>query len=139
MLRRVGSPPIMRANNGTERGRSRMTGFAASVPRTTSIKPPAVAVLDDFQNVAKDFARWERLAGRATVTFHTEHLRGEALVERLRDYDALVAIRERTPFPRSLLERLPNLKLIVTAGWRNRAIDLAACKDHGILVCGTDA
>lgn len=61
------------------------------------------------------------------------------LVERLVPYDMLVAMRERTPFSRSLIEQLPNLKLLVTTGHRNRAIDLGACADRGILVCGTDS
>src|SRR5262249_46815871 len=61
----------------------------------------------------------------------------DALVERLRDFDVVMALRERTPFPRELLERLPRLKLLTTAGMRNAAIDAPAATTPGILVCGT--
>ena len=99
---------------------------------------PSIGVLDDFQDVARGMAAWERLDGRVSVTFHTDNLRGAALVERLRPYTVLVAIRERTAFPRSLLAQLPNLRLIATTGMRNRGIDLAACAELGIVVSGTD-
>lgn len=97
-----------------------------------------VALLDDYQRVALQLADWSSLAGEAAVEAFTDHLTDEvALVERLRPFDVVMALRERTPFPRSLLERLPNLKLLTTAGMRNAAIDLAAATELGILVCGT--
>ncbi|MEJ1974692.1 MAG: D-2-hydroxyacid dehydrogenase family protein [Acetobacteraceae bacterium] len=99
---------------------------------------PAIGVLDDFQDVARGMANWQRLDGRAATTFYTDNVRGAALVERLRPYAVLVAIRERTAFPRSLLAQLPNLRLIATTGMRNRGIDLAACAEQGIVVSGTD-
>jgi phosphoglycerate dehydrogenase-like enzyme len=99
--------------------------------------PIAVAVLDDFQNVARGMAPWERLDGQASLTVFTDNVRGEALVQRLLPFDVVVAIRERTPFPRSLIERLPKLRLIATTGMRNRGIDIAACQERGIPVCGT--
>ena len=64
---------------------------------------------------------------------------GGDLIRRLIPFDILIVTRERTPFPRNLIECLPNLKLLVTTGARNLAIDLAACRERGILVCGTDA
>jgi phosphoglycerate dehydrogenase-like enzyme len=99
--------------------------------------PLSIAVLDDFQDVARRMAAWDRLDGRADLTIFTDNVRGEALVQRLLPFDVLVAIRERTPFPRSLIERLPKLRLIATTGMRNKGIDLAACHDRGIPVCGT--
>jgi phosphoglycerate dehydrogenase-like enzyme len=97
-----------------------------------------IAILDDFQDVARSFGDWSRLAGRADVTAFHDHLSDEdALVERLTPFDALLLMRERTPLTRSLIARLPNLKLIVTSGMVNRALDLDAAKERGIVVCGT--
>jgi phosphoglycerate dehydrogenase-like enzyme len=97
-----------------------------------------VAVLDDYQCVAKVFADWSRLDGLVEVTSFTDHLaREDALVERLAPFPIVVAMRERTPFPRSLLERLPALELLVTTGPFNAAIDIAAADERGVVVCGT--
>jgi phosphoglycerate dehydrogenase-like enzyme len=94
-----------------------------------------IAVLDDYQDVARGMADW---AGAGEVAFFHDHLsRAEDLVARLKTFDAIVAMRERTPFPRALLERLPKLRLLVTTGMRNRSIDLAAAKARGVVVCGT--
>jgi phosphoglycerate dehydrogenase-like enzyme len=99
---------------------------------------PRVAVLDDYQNVAGSYADWDRLKGRAEVTTFADHLADEdALVARLAPFDAVALMRERTPFPRRVLERLPNLKLITTSGMWNASVDLAACEERGIVVCGT--
>ena len=99
----------------------------------------SVAVLDDFQNVVRGLADWERLPAHVSVTVFNDHLEGEPLVRRLTPFHAIVATRERTPFPRALVERLPNLKLLVTTGMRNLGIDLAACRDRGVVVCGTES
>ena len=100
----------------------------------------SVAVLDDYGSVARDLGPWDRLDGRAEVEFLSEHLADEdALAARLEGFDVLVAMRERTPFPRSLLERLPALRLLVTTGMVNASIDLDAARDHGVLVSGTAA
>ena len=96
-----------------------------------------VAVLDDFQDAARA-ADWSGLDGRATVTFFDDNVTGAALVERLRGFDVLVAIRERTAFPRSLLDQLPGLRMIATVGMRNAGIDTAACRERGIPVTGTE-
>ena len=93
-----------------------------------------VAVLDDFQDAARTRADWSHL----DVTFFTDNVRGPALVERLRPFEVAVAIRERTPFPRSLLDQLPNLRMIATVGMRNAGIDVAACQERGIPVTGTE-
>ncbi|WP_433892830.1 D-2-hydroxyacid dehydrogenase family protein [Streptomyces sp. CA-111067] len=97
-----------------------------------------VAVLDDYQQVAAGLADWAGRLPGAQVTFFGEHIAGEAeLVAALEPFDVVVAMRERTPFPRAVLERLPRLRLLVTTGMRNVAIDLAAAADNGVTVCGT--
>jgi len=98
-----------------------------------------VAVLDDYQGVARSLAAWDTLPAGSEVVFFRDHLDAEAaLVQRLAPFEVVVAMRERTPFPRRLLERLPALRLLVTTGRRNAAIDVAAANEHGVLVCGTD-
>src|SRR3954468_6246801 len=97
-----------------------------------------LAVLDDYQSVAADFCDWSKVAEPVDVTTFSDTLTDEdALVERLQPFDVVVAMRERTAFPRSVLERLPNLKLLVTTGMRNKSIDTQAANDNGITVCGT--
>jgi phosphoglycerate dehydrogenase-like enzyme len=96
-----------------------------------------VAVLDDYQQVAHSLVDWQQLRG-ATVEYFADHVRdADALVDRLAGFDVVVAMRERTPFPRSILERLPDLRLLVTTGPFNAAIDVDAARDCGITVCGT--
>ncbi len=97
-----------------------------------------LALLDDYQRVAMQSADWDSLSPDCSVTVFHDHLTDETeLAGRLHDFEAVMALRERTPFPRSLLERLPNLKLIASAGMRNAAIDLEAATELGIVVCGT--
>ena len=97
-----------------------------------------VAVLDDYQNVALKLADWSAVEKDAPVTVFNDHLEQvEAVAERLHDFEIVVIMRERTPFPRTLIERLPNLELLVTAGMRNLAIDLDAASEHGVIVAGT--
>ncbi len=97
-----------------------------------------VAVLDDYQGVAPEMADWDALPAGSEVEFLREHLPDEgARAERLAKFDVIVAMRERTPFPRSLIERLPGLRLLVTTGARNAAIDVRAANERGIVVCGT--
>jgi len=101
-------------------------------------KPVGVAVLDDYQNVALRLADWSVLDGRAAVTVFNDHLSDvDALVERLKGFEVLCVMRERTPLPRATLERLPRLKLIVSTGARNAAIDTAAAAERGIAVAFT--
>jgi len=99
--------------------------------------PISVAILDDFQDVTRTLADWERLPSHVSVSIFNDHVEGETLLRRIEPFDVLVLTRERTKLPRSLVERLPKLKLVVTAGMRNLGIDLAACREHGVLVCGT--
>ena len=99
---------------------------------------PRVAILDDYQGVALEMADWSVLPPDCNVQVFRDHLSDrEALVERLKDFEVVTCMRERTPFRRDLLERLPNLRLLVTTGMRNAAIDLQAATDLGVLVCGT--
>ncbi len=98
-----------------------------------------VAVLDDYQSVAESLADWSQLPPGAEVTFFSDHLTSEdALADRLASFDVVMGMRERTPFPRSLLERLPNLRLLVTTGRRNASFDIEAASDLGIAVSGTN-
>ena len=97
------------------------------------------AVLDDYQNVAQDMADWDSLPAGVSVDFFQDHLSDEDdVARRLEPYEVVVAMRERTPFTRTLLSRLPNLRLLVTTGMRNASIDMEAAADHGVTVCGTD-
>lgn len=97
-----------------------------------------VAILDDYQGVARDLADWSQLPPGSDLTVFDRPLGDEAAVAAaLEPFDVLVIMRERTPFPTSLIGRLPKLKLLVTTGARNNAIDLAACAARGIPVCGT--
>jgi phosphoglycerate dehydrogenase-like enzyme len=127
-VRPPGGPPLA-ANYDPRRG---------PAPGPPSAPLISVAVLDDYGSVARGLGPWERLDGRAEVEFLSEHLTDEdALAALLEGFDVLVAMRERTPFPRSLLERLPALRLLVTTGMANASIDLDAARDHGVLVSGT--
>jgi phosphoglycerate dehydrogenase-like enzyme len=97
-----------------------------------------IAVLDDYQSVAADFADWSKLPEPAEVVeFHDHIADPDALVARLEPFDVVIAMRERTRFSKEILERLPNLKLLVTTGMRNKSIDVAAANERGITVCGT--
>ena len=97
-----------------------------------------VAILDDYQRVALRMTDWGSLPAGAGVTVFDDHLADlDAVAARLRDFEVVVAMRERTPFPRALLERLPRLKLLVTTGMRNASIDVQAAADRGVVVCGT--
>ena len=98
-----------------------------------------LSLLDDYQGVALDLADWSALQSRVDIAVEREPLADEEAAARaLADSEIVVAMRERTPFPRSLLERLPKLKLLITTGMRNASIDMAAARDRGITVCGTE-
>jgi phosphoglycerate dehydrogenase-like enzyme len=97
-----------------------------------------IAVLDDYQGVALKMADWSGLANRAQVDVYDDHLADpDAVVKRLLPYDIVCVMRERTPLQRSVLERLPNLKLIASTGPRNASIDLEAAAAQGIKVAHT--
>lgn len=98
-----------------------------------------LAILDDYQDVAHGFADWASLerAGVPVAVFREPFQSEDALVAALANVQIVIAMRERTPFPRTVLERLPGLKLLVTTGMANAAIDVAAAAELGITVCGT--
>jgi phosphoglycerate dehydrogenase-like enzyme len=95
------------------------------------------AILDDYQNVALGMADWSALDGRVRLEPFTSHIEPEALAETLRDFEIIVAMRERTVFDEALLSRLPKLRLLVTTGMKNASIDTKAAERLGIIVCGT--
>jgi phosphoglycerate dehydrogenase-like enzyme len=100
--------------------------------------PINIAILDDYQNVALKLADWSSLQSRAHITVFNDHISDPgALVERLKPFEVISVMRERTPLPRSIIEQLPNLKMIASNAPRNASIDLAAAKERGIIVCAT--
>jgi len=97
-----------------------------------------IAFLDDYQDCAGEYGDWGPLGQDVEIVSFTDHLAdADAVAERLKDFEIVCAMRERTPFPRSQIEKLPNLKLLITSGMRNLSIDYAACSDQGITLCGT--
>lgn len=97
-----------------------------------------VAVLDDYQDAALRSADWAALQARAEVTIFRDNLSDPAaVIERLRPFEAICVMRERTPLPRAILEQLPNLKLISSTGARNASIDMECAKQRGITVSST--
>jgi phosphoglycerate dehydrogenase-like enzyme len=102
------------------------------------LAPIRVAVLDDYQDVARHYGPWEELGDSVAVTIFTDHVADEeSLVVRLAGFPVVVAMRERTAFPRHVLERLSDLRLLVTTGMGNASVDLVAARDHGVVVTGT--
>lgn len=96
------------------------------------------AILDDYFNLALDVADWPKLSDRIDASVFSHPFASEqAAASALADFDIICAMRERTGFPKSLFERLPKLKLLLTSGMRNAAIDLEAAKARGISVAGT--
>ncbi|UUT10056.1 D-2-hydroxyacid dehydrogenase family protein [Pseudomonas zeae] len=99
-----------------------------------------IAVIDDWQDVARDVVDWSVLDGLGEVTFEHDYPADNAtLAERLGRYQVICVMRERTRFDEDLLKRLPHLKLLVTGGMRNAALDMQAAARLGIKVCGTDS
>jgi len=100
--------------------------------------PLRCVVLDDYQNVATELADWSVVEDTVEVVSLREHLDDETeLATALASADIVVTLRERVPFPASLLARLPRLKLLIASGMRNSVIDYAAAKAQGVTVCGT--
>ena len=96
-----------------------------------------IAILDDYFSRAQSYANWQSFPD-LSFTFFDSHVSDTSeLIEMLTPFDAVGLMRERTPFPKEIIDALPNLKLIVTSGMRNAAIDLDAAKARQVLVCGT--
>ncbi|MEH7235608.1 D-2-hydroxyacid dehydrogenase family protein [Bacillus sp. JJ1562] len=95
-------------------------------------------ILDDYQNVALQLVDWSLISNEVKITSINKHIYNEdELVESIIDYEIIIIMRERTPFPASLLKRLPNLKLLITSGMRNASINMNVATTLGITVCGT--
>jgi phosphoglycerate dehydrogenase-like enzyme len=96
------------------------------------------AILDDYQNVALGSADWSTVKGDLDIKVFDAHLGGaDKVIAALQDFEIVVAMRERTGFPRAVIEALPKLKLLITTGMRNASIDTEAAKARGVMVCGT--
>lgn len=98
-----------------------------------------VAVLDDYQQVAARMAYWSAVRERAEVVFFHDHTEpGPETIQRLRGFEVVCLMRERTPLLASDFAALPELRLVVTTGMGNASIDLEAAREHGVVVCGTE-
>ncbi len=102
--------------------------------------PLRCAILDDYQNVALSMADWSKVNGDIDIKVFNEHLGStDNVVAALQGFAIVCAMRERTSFPRVVIEALPDLKLLITTGMRNASIDLETAKARGVVVCGTPA
>jgi D-3-phosphoglycerate dehydrogenase len=100
--------------------------------------PLCCAILDDYQNVALTMADWSKVTGDIDITVFNKHLgAAEQVVAALEGFAIVCAMRERTAFPRAVIEALPDLRLLITTGMRNASIDLEAAKANNVVVCGT--
>ncbi len=100
--------------------------------------PVRCAILDDYQNVFLKLADWSALTGKVDLQVFNAHLgAADKVIAALADFEIVVAMRERTAFPRAVIEALPKLKLLITTGLRNASIDVAAARARGVTVCGT--
>ncbi len=100
--------------------------------------PLRCAILDDYQNVALTMADWSKIRGDVEIEVFNHHLgSADKVVAALRGFAVVCAMRERTAFPRAVIDALPDLKLLITTGMRNAAIDVEAAKARGVVVCGT--
>ena len=96
------------------------------------------AILDDYQNVALTVADWSKVEGDLDIKVFNEHLGSQDnVIKALQGFPIICAMRERTAFPRAVIEKLPDLKLLITTGLRNASIDVAAANERGVTVCGT--
>src|SRR5579863_750037 len=96
------------------------------------------AILDDYINLALSVADWSKVKDRVDLTvFNQPFASAEAAVSALNDFEIICAMRERTPFPRAMFARLPNLKLLITSGLRNNSIDMEAAREKQVVLCGT--
>ena len=97
-----------------------------------------IAILDDYQNAALGAADWDSLGSDAEIEVFNDYIEGEdAVAGALQGFDVVVGMRERTPFPKSLIDRLPDLKLLITTGMWNLSFDLGAARERGVVVSGT--
>ena len=106
---------------------------------TISNKKINVAILDDYQNFSYDFVNWDKISDKIVIDVFNEYIgKEENLANILFKYDVLCLMRERTPLPKELINKLPNLKLVITSGMWNASIDTNELKKRNIVYCGTD-
>jgi phosphoglycerate dehydrogenase-like enzyme len=99
---------------------------------------PRVAILDDYAGLALELADWTSVQSRSDITVFNRHLSEEDAVDALHPFEVICTVRERMALPRTLLERLPNLKLITIVGKSLPNLDMAAASEHGVLVAHSD-
>ncbi len=103
------------------------------------MKKIKVAILDDYQKVTHHFANWDTLSDKIELKVFNEYIGDDPyLSEKLFDYDVLCLMRERTPLPEELINKLPNLKLVITSGMWNASVDAESLRKRNIIFCGTD-
>jgi phosphoglycerate dehydrogenase-like enzyme len=98
-----------------------------------------VAILDDYQELALRLADWSGVRARCDIEVFDRHLSEDEAADVLKDFDVICLLRERMAMPRSLIERLPRLKLLAITGHKHRTLDLAAARERGIVVSHTDS
>jgi phosphoglycerate dehydrogenase-like enzyme len=98
---------------------------------------PRIAILDDYQNAALQYADWSAVEKQADITVFNEHIAKDRLVQTMTGFRVICLMRERTPLNREILSQLPHLKLIVSTGQRNASLDSKACQELGIQVATT--
>src|SRR4029450_3787430 len=100
--------------------------------------PHRWAILDDYQDIAVKVADWSKVSADVDIKVFKEHLGSQDhVIKALQGFHIASAMRERPAFPRAVIEKLPDLKLLITTGLRNASIDVAAAKERGVVVCGT--
>ena len=98
-----------------------------------------VAILDDYQNISQEFVDLKKLSKKFEIKVFREPFKDhEEIVENLKEFEALLIMRERTKFTKEIINDLPKLKYIMTSGMRNKAIDMNAANQKKIIVCGTE-
>src|SRR6185503_2584290 len=127
----LGDRGVLEAGRGEERPNRRRKGEAMN-------EKPLIVVLDDYEDSLRRTADWSEVEKLARVDHHTERLRGDALLDAVKDADAIVLIRDRTPFKADLLARMPNLKLFIFTGGRNTQLDFAELARRGVPVANTE-
>src|SRR2546430_6296652 len=114
---------------------SRPAARPKRIPKGRPMAKYRCAILDDFQNVTLKVADWSSVSSELDIKVFNEHLGGpENVVKALQDFEIVCAMRERTGFPRAVIEKLPMLKLLITTGMRNASIDVAAAIERGVTV-----
>src|SRR5258708_21321349 len=118
----------------------RLPGSPPANPRILIMPRSRCAILDDYQNVALKAADWSKVSGDLDIKVFNAHLGGDdKVIAALQGFDIVCAMRERTAFPRAVIEKLPALKLLITTGLRNPPLDVAAANEPRAVVCGTPA